>query len=111
MQNVRIINWHNIINISESDIKGFRLCNWFVFDNSLNKLSLIGVKVKIDKETGTFCSHGNSDDLLENVPFEVDKYVIDKERKHTDDFTFSVAHFNFRFVLNKINYFVTQNYE
>jgi len=111
MQNVWIINWHNIINISESDIKGFSLCNWFVFDNSLNKLSLIGVKVKIDKERGTYCSHRDTDDLLENVPFELDKYVIDKELQHTNDFTFGVAHFNFRFVLNKISYFVTQNYE
>jgi hypothetical protein len=81
MQNIWIINWHNIINIPESDIKGFSLCNWFVFDKSLNKLNLIqnvGVKVKIDKERGTVCSHSNSDDLLENVTFELDKYVIDR---------------------------------
>jgi len=78
---------------------------------SLNTPSLIGVKVKIDKERGTYSSHRDADDFLENVPFELDKYVIDKELQHTDDFTFCVAHFNFCFVLNKISYFETQNYE
>jgi len=66
------------MNITESDIKGFNFGNWFVFDTFLYELSLIGVKVNIDKMRGTDCSHGDADDLLENMPFELDKYGIDR---------------------------------
>jgi hypothetical protein len=35
------------------------------------------VKGKIVKEKSTVSSHGNVDDLLKNVPFELNKYVIE----------------------------------
>ena len=38
-----------------------------------------------------------------NVPFELDKYLIDKELQHTDDFIFCVELVVFRFVLDKID--------
>jgi hypothetical protein len=53
-----------------------------------NKHFLIEVNEKIDKEKGKIGSHGDADDLLKNVPSELDIYVIDKELQHTDDFTF-----------------------
>ena len=56
----------------------------------------------IDKKRGTDLSLRNATDLLENVPPELDKYAIDKELQHTDDFIFCVALFAFCFVLDKI---------
>jgi hypothetical protein len=56
----------------------------------------------IDKKRGTDFSLRDATDLLENVPSELDKYVIDKELQHTDDFIFCVALFAFCFVLDKI---------
>ena len=41
--------------------------------------------------------------LLKNVPSEFDKYVIDKELQHSDEFTFCVTPFAFRFVFDKIS--------
>ena len=41
--------------------------------------------------------------LLKNVPSEFDKYVIDKELQHIDDFIFCVTPFAFRFVFDKIS--------
>ena len=57
-----------IISVNESKIKGFSLCNSFVFDNVLYKLCLIGVKEMISKERDTVCSHGGDYGLLKNVP-------------------------------------------
>ena len=42
----------------------------------------------IDKEKGTICSNKNGYDWLKNLPFELLKYVIDKELHHTDDLMF-----------------------
>ena len=42
------------------------------------------------QESGTACSHRDTDDLLKNVPSELMKYVVDKELQHTDDFIFCV---------------------
>jgi hypothetical protein len=36
----------------------------------------------IDKECGTICSHGNADQLKRHAPFELGKYLIDKELQH-----------------------------
>ena len=69
----------------------------------LNKLSLIRVYEKIDKERDTVGSHMDADDLLKKVSSELNKYVIDKELHHTDDLIFCVALFAFRFVLDKIS--------
>jgi hypothetical protein len=41
--------------------------------------------------------------LLKNAPSEFDKYVIDKELQHSDDFTFCATLFDFRFVFDKIS--------
>jgi hypothetical protein len=69
----------------------------------LNKLSLIGACDNISKKRGTIYSHRDADDLLQNISFELDKYVIDKELQHDDDFIFCVALFSFHFVLDKIS--------
>jgi hypothetical protein len=51
----------------------------------------------------TVCAHMDVDNLLKIVSSELDKYVIDKEFQHTNEFIFYVAHFVFRFVLDKIS--------
>jgi len=56
----------------------------------------------IDKKRGTDFSLRDAIDLLENVPSELDKYVIDKELQHTDDFIFCVTLFAFCFVLDPV---------
>ena len=57
----------------------------------------------------TVCSHRDADDLLmKNMPFKLDKYVIDKEFQHTDYFIICVSLFEFRYVLEKESYLVTQ---
>jgi hypothetical protein len=57
---------------------------------------------KIDKEKGTACSYMVADDLLKNMPSELDKYVFDKELQQTDD-SFSVLFLSFCGVPDKIN--------
>ena len=59
----------------------------------------------------TVSCHRDADDLLKNMPYKLDKYVIDKEFQHTDYFIFCVSRFAFRYVLEKESYFVTQNYK
>ena len=53
----------------------------------------------------------DADVLLKNMPFKLDKYVIDKEFQHTDYFIICVSLFAFRYVLEKEGYFGTQNYK
>ena len=55
------------------------------------------------KERDTVCSHRDADNLLKNVPSELDKYDIDMELQHTDDLIFCVALFTFHFLLDKIS--------
>jgi len=83
----------NIINILESEIKGFRFYSSFVFDKFLYKLCLIGV-TKIDKESGTVCSHEDVDDLMKNVPRTQQIYVIDKGLQHTDELLINLEKLN-----------------
>ena len=92
-----MINWQNIVNILKYEPKCFSLC--ILFDTLLYKL--IRVQAKIDKEWGTFWLYRNANYLLQNVPFYLNKYVIDQESYHTDAFVFCVAHFGVCFVLDK----------
>ena len=93
-------NWQSSINIPEIEIKGFSFCILFVFDKLLYKF--IVVCRKIYKEKGTTCSYMDADDLLKNMPSELDKYVFDKELQQTDD-SFSVLFLSFCGVPDKIN--------
>lgn len=65
------------------------------------KLCLIGVNEKIVKESVTVCSHGDADAwFVENVPSELEKYVLDKECQHNNnDFIFYGAPFAICFKL------------
>jgi hypothetical protein len=45
-------------------------------------------------EMNTVCSHMDADDLLKIVSSELDKYVIDKEFQHTNEFIFCVQRQN-----------------
>jgi hypothetical protein len=45
------------------------------------------------KKSGTVCSHGDADNLLQDVLSELDRHVIDKELQYTDDFIFCAALF------------------
>ena len=65
------------------------------------------------KERCTVNSHGDADDLLKNVPSELDKYVnnANKELQHLHDFIFGVALYTFCSVLDKISEFMTQKYK
>ena len=47
--------------------------------------------------------HRHADNLLKNVPSELDNYVIDKELQHTDDLIFYVALLVFSFLHDKIS--------
>jgi hypothetical protein len=52
--------------------------------------------------------------ILENFKWAIRTlqiYVIDKELQYFDSFIICVARFTFRFVLDKISYFVTQYYK
>lgn len=53
----------NSINISEHEVNGRGYCNSFVFDMFLYKFSFIGIKEKGNSVRGTFCCHGDADDL------------------------------------------------
>jgi hypothetical protein len=48
-----------------------------------------------------FATIRDANDLLKNMSSELDKYVLDKEIQHTDNFIFCVARFAFRFVFDK----------
>jgi hypothetical protein len=50
----------------------------FVFNRFLYKHCLIGVEENVDKESGTTGSRGDADDLLINVPSELDKHTVMK---------------------------------
>jgi hypothetical protein len=51
----------------------------------------IGVKKnKIEKDRGTVCFREDVDDLLNNLPTELDKYVINKEIQYTGNFLFFI---------------------
>lgn len=54
----------------------------------------------IGKERDTVCTHG--DDLLTYVPYELDKYAIDKELQHVDDFALCIAPLALCFINDKI---------
>lgn len=45
----------------------------------------------------TVCFHGDVHDVLQNVASKLDKYVIDKDLHHTDDFIPRVTRFAFLF--------------
>ena len=90
-QNLLLIDSTSSIYLSEN--KGFCLCNSFVLNKIWCKLCLIGVSEKIGKERGTAYTYR---DLLKSVPSKQDKYVMDKELLHTDDFIFCVALHAFR---------------
>jgi hypothetical protein len=56
---------------------------WSTFSPIAIKLQttsrLIGACDNISKKRGTIYSHRDADDMLQNISFELDKYVIDKE--------------------------------
>ena len=56
-------------------IKGYSVCKCFVIDKFLYKVILIVELKKIGKKRGAVCSHRDIDDLLNNVPYELDKYA------------------------------------
>jgi hypothetical protein len=47
--------------------------------------------------------------LLNNMPFELYKYVIDKELQHTGGYIPCVTPVAYSFVVDKIGQFVSQN--
>jgi hypothetical protein len=47
--------------------------------------------------------HQHANNLLKNVPSELNNYVIDKELQHTDDLIFYVALLVFRFLHDTIS--------
>jgi hypothetical protein len=59
----------------------------YVLDKVFYRLYLIEVKQDRQGES-TIWSHGNDDDLLKGVSFDLDKYFIDKELQLTDDFMY-----------------------
>jgi hypothetical protein len=61
-------------------------------------------------ERGTVCSDGDAIDLLKNVPSEPDKYATDTTLKHIYDFIFCLSTYTPCFLLDKISWSVTQNY-
>jgi hypothetical protein len=61
----------------------------------LYNLSLIGIQVKIGKKRGTVFSHSDVDDLLKNVPSELDKYVIEKELEHISYYVMHIVEYWF----------------
>ena len=46
---------------------------------------------KIEKDRVTVCFREDVDDLLNNLPTELDKYVINKEIQYTGNFLFFVS--------------------
>jgi hypothetical protein len=43
----------------------------------------------------------DAENLLKNVPSQLDKYIIDMELQHINYFIFCAVHFVFRFMLEK----------
>ena len=78
------------------------------FDNLSYTLYLTRAKEKI--EMGIVCSYEDAIGLLKNVSSELDKYVINTELKHINDFFFCLSPFTPCSVLDKISWSVTQNY-
>ena len=82
----------NIFNLHDKDVvvciilvllkRAYGFNHYINIDKFLYNLSLIGIQVKIGKKRGTVFSHSDVDDLLKNVPSELDKYVIEKELEH-----------------------------
>ena len=62
-------------------------------DKFLYNLSLTGIQVKIGKKRGTVFSHNDVDDLLKNVPSELDRYVIEKKLEHTSYYVMYIAEY------------------
>ena len=93
VKNAIILNIiQNILNLHDKDVvvciifvllkRAYGFSHYINIDKFLYNLSLIGIQVKIGKKRGTVFSHSDVDDLLKNVPSELDKYVIEKDLEH-----------------------------
>ena len=93
VKNAIILNIiQNILNLHDKDVvvciifvllkRAYGFNHYINIDKFLYNLSLIGIQVKIGKKRGTVFSHSDVDDLLKNVPSELDKYVIEKDLEH-----------------------------
>ena len=78
-----------VYKVHESEIKGFSLCNYFASDEFMWTI----LPHRSELKTRQACSHEDADNLLKNVPSELDTYVIDKDRQKY--FIFCVALFTF----------------
>jgi hypothetical protein len=75
----------------------------FFWDILMESNCLIWVKKKISVRRGHRVFPSVCRWLVENVPSELNKYVIDKELQHTDNIIFCVAIVGDSFVLDKIS--------